>query len=75
MDATKPLQKSLYKATGANRVDHILVSEVRGSKQLSDHSSSNDKDGNLIDYDPSDTANTVAERPQRWYRLLLNAGS
>lgn len=42
---------------------------------LSDHSSSNDKDGNLIDYDPSDAADTVAERPQCWYRPLLNAGS
>lgn len=75
MDATKPLHKSLYKATGANPVDHILLSEAHGSKQLSDHSSSNDKHGNLIDYDPSDAANTVAERLQRWYRLLLNTGS
>lgn len=68
MDAAQPL----HKATGASRVDHILLSEARGSKQLSDHSSSNAKDGKLIMTLP-DTAN--AERPQWWYRLLLHAGS
>lgn len=64
MDVIKPWHESWYKATGANHVDHILLSEAPGSKQLRDHSSSSDKDGNLIDYDPSDTANAVAERPQ-----------
>lgn len=29
----------------------------------------------LIDYDPSDAANAVADRPRCWYRLLLSAGS